>query len=144
MNISTKNLLLGFAAGAIATVTAHEIIAFVLLKAGMFPRIPWSMKPAAMSGIPQIASDMFWGGLWGSLFAVIHPQVPGPNLSVKGLIFGLVGPALVGVFILVPLLTGRIPFFLGGNPQLMLCVLLILGGFGTALGWLYGEFTKRF
>ena len=137
MELSAKNLLIGFIAGAIATVTAHEIIALVLLKAGLFPRVPWPMTPAAGTGVPQFISDMFWGGLWGVLFAAAWSLVPGSSLTMKGLIFGVLGPALLGVFILVPLLTGRIPIFLGGDLQKIACVLLILGGFGAAMGFIY-------
>lgn len=143
MTLSAKHLLLGFLAGAIATVTAHEIIALVLLKAGVFPRVPWPMTPAAMTGVPQFVSDMFWGGLWGALFAAIHASIPGDSLTIKGLIFGIIGPAIIGVFILVPLLTHRIPMFLGGDPKLILSVLLILSGFGAAMGWIYGFLVKN-
>ena len=141
--LTLKHLLMGFIAGAIAVATAHEIIDFLLLKAGLFPRVPWSMQPAAMTGVPQIVSDMFWGGLWGVLFAAIQDRMPGASLWVKGLIFGLVGPALIGVFILVPLLTGRFPLFFGGDPKPIISVLLILAGFGAAMGWLYGFLTAR-
>lgn len=143
MDLSLKNLLMGFLAAAIAVVTVHEIINFILLQAGLFPRVPWSMEPAAVTGLPQILSDAFWGGLWGVLFALIQGSIPGGSLTAKGLIFGLVGPALIGVFILVPLLTGRFPLFFGGDPKLIISVLLILGGFGAAMGWLYGRFTAR-
>jgi hypothetical protein len=141
--VSSKNLLMGFIAGAIAVATAHEIIDFLLLKAGFFPRVPWSFEPAAMTGVPQLVSDMFWGGLWGVLFALIQERIPGGSLWLKGLIFGIVGPALIGVFILVPLLTGRFPLFFGGDPKLIISVLLILAGFGAAMGWLYGFLTSR-
>lgn len=143
MNVSLKNLLMGFLAAAIATITVHELINFVLLQAGLFPRAPWSMSPAAVTGVPQVLSDTFWGGLWGMLFALIQGSIPGGNLTVKGLIFGVVGPALIGVFILLPLITGRFPLFFGGDPKLIVSVLLILGGFGAAMGWLYGLFTSR-
>lgn len=140
---SLKHLILGFLAGAIAVVTVHEIVNFVLLQAGIFPRIPWSMEPAAMTGLPQIVSDAFWGGLWGILFVLIVDNIPGRSMVIKGLVFGIVGPAIIGVFILVPLLTGRFPLFFGGNPQLIISVLLILGAFGAGMGWLYGLFTSR-
>ena len=142
MNLSIKNLALGFVAAAIATVTVHEFINFVLLKAGLFPRVPWSMAPAAVTGVPQIVSDMAWGGLWGSIFAAIYPSVPGHGLTMKGLIFGILGPALVGVFILLPLLTGRFPLFFGGDPKMIGSVLLILAGFGATTGFLYGKLAK--
>src|SRR3990172_7938232 len=94
-----KKLALGFVAGAIAVVTAHEIIDYILYAAGIFPRVPWSAAPAALTGVPQFVSDAFWGGLWGVLFALMSDKIPGANLTVKGLIFGIVGPAILGVFI---------------------------------------------
>lgn len=135
---SIKALGLGFVAGAIAVVTAHEIINFILLKAGLFPREPWSMQPSAVTGVPQIVSDMFWGGVWGILFVLLYSFIPGAGPTLKGLIFGIVGPAILGVFILVPLVTGRFPLFFGFDPKMIGSVLLILGGFGAAMGWLYG------
>lgn len=74
--ISLTKLFLGFAAGAIAVVTAHKIIDYVLYTAGIFPRVRWSISPAAITGVPQIVSDAFWGGLWGVLFALITVRVP--------------------------------------------------------------------
>lgn len=142
-DLSLKTLLMGFIAGAIAVVTVHEIIDFLLLKAGLFQRVPWSMQPSAVTGVPQIVSDMFWGGLWGVLFALIQGSIPGDSLLVKGLIFGIVGPALIGVFILVPLITGRFPLFFGGDPKPIISVLLILAGFGAGMGWLYGFLISR-
>lgn len=139
---SLKNALLGFLAGAIATVTAHEVINFALLQAGVFPRHPWSMTPAAVTGVPQIVSDAFWGGVWGVAFAALYNLLPGSGATAKGLLFGIIGPALIGVFIVVPLLTGRFPPFFGGDPALIGSVLLILAGFGAAMGWLYGMMTR--
>ena len=60
--LSLKNILMGFVAGAIAVVTAHEIIDFLLLRAGLFPRVPWSMQPAAMTGVPRSSATCFGAG----------------------------------------------------------------------------------
>lgn len=140
-DLSLKHILFGFLAGVIATVTIHELIKLALFNAGIFPRSPWSMNPAAMTGLPQIASDAFWGGLWGALFAVVFDYVPGAGATSKGLVFGILGPALLGVFLLVPLITGRFPVFFGGDPKMIGSVLLILAGFGAATGWLYSLFV---
>jgi hypothetical protein len=141
--ISPKSLTFGFIAGAIAVATAHEIINFILLKAGLFPRQPWSLQPSAVTGVPQIVSDMFWGGMWGILFVLLYSFIPGEGPTIKGLIFGIVGPAILGVFILVPLITGRFPLFFGFDPKMVGSVLLILAGFGAAMGWLYGLLDDR-
>jgi hypothetical protein len=141
--ISFKSLALGFVAGAIAVVTVHEFINFILLQAGIFPRVPWSMNPSAVTGVPQIVSDMFWGGVWGIIFVLLYSYIPGGGPTVKGLIFGILGPAIIGVFILVPLITGRFPLFFDFDPKLIGSVLLILAGFGAGMGWLYGVMDQR-
>ncbi len=141
--ISLKSLAFGFIAGAIAVVTVHEIIDLILNKAGVFPRVPWSMEPSAVTGVPQIVSDMFWGGVWGIVFVLLYAFIPGGSPALKGLIFGVLGPAILGVFILVPLITGRFPLFFDFDPKLVGSVLLILAGFGAGMGWLYGLLDGR-
>jgi hypothetical protein len=143
MEISLKHLALGFVAGAIAVVTVHELINYILHAMGLFPRVPWSMEPSAVTGVPQIVSDMFWGGLWGVLFVLLLGIIPGGSLPVQGLIYGIVAPAILGVFILVPLITGRFPLFFGGDIKLIGSVLLILAGWGAATGWLYGFLASK-
>lgn len=141
---SFKSIIFGFIAGAIATVTVHEAINYGLLQAGIFPRVPWSMEPVPGFGIPQIVSDAAWGGLWGVIFALILGDVPKGSMTLKGIILGILGPALVGVFILVPILTSKFPLFFNGDTNMIGSVLLILAGFGAATAWLYGFMTSGF
>lgn len=143
-----RNIILGFIAGAIATVTVHELINLAILNAGVdFPRQPWSLDPVAVRfgassmEIPRLASDMIWGGVWGSVFAIILGSVPKGSMTLKGILLGLLGPALLGVFILVPIIKGD-ELFLGGNMTAIGSVLAILAGFGAATAWLYGFFTS--
>ena len=140
-----KAILLGFLAGAIATLTVHEIISWIFTT-GIWTgwgRHSWNMAPAAMTGVPQIVSDTFWGGAWGALFPVIFGMYPKGPLTFKGMLFGIIGPALIGVFIAMPMLTQRWPLFLDGNSSLVIPVLCILAGFGAAVGWLYGFFAYK-
>ena len=138
MSGTVGKIIYGFIAGAIAVVTVHELINYGLLQAGLFPRVPWSLNPSAMTGVPQIVSDAFWGGVWGSLFAMLVGGGP-----VRGALFGMIGPALLGVFVLVPLLTERFPMFFGGAPNMIGSVLLILAGWGAATAWLYGRMSSN-
>jgi len=143
MNV-LKAIILGFIAGAIATVTVHEVISWLFLNFWTgWPRPSWSMTPAAYTGVPQIMSDTFWGGVWGALFPLVFGTMPRGPLTFKGLLYGLIGPALIGVFIAVPLMTGRFPPFFGGDMSKIIPVLTILGGFGASLGWLYGFFAYK-
>ena len=137
-----KAIVLGFIAGAIATLTVHEIISAIFHNPNVWtgwPRQSWNLEPAEMTGVPQIISDMFWGGLWGSLFGLILGSRPRGSMTVRGAILGLVGPALIGVFLAVPLLTQKSPFF-GGDSSKIIPVLVILACFGAATAWLYGMF----
>lgn len=141
MNI--KSLALGFLAGAIAVVTVHELVKLLVVQAGLISVTPWSMAPVAITGVPAIVSATFWGGLWAALFAAIAHLIPGNSLTIKGLIFGVLGPALLGVFILVPLIKGSGPIFFGGAPAPLIAVTLILASWGAATGWLYGFLKSR-
>jgi hypothetical protein len=67
---------------------------------------------------------------------------PRGSMTLRGLLFGILGPALIGVFVAVPLVTGRFPLFFDGAPNMIGSVLLILAGWGAATAWLYGFFTS--
>jgi hypothetical protein len=145
---SLKSIIFGLIAGAIATVTIHELINYGLLQAGVFPRVPWSLDPVDVkvgsvvyAQIPRLVSDALWGGLWGVIFALVLGDAPRGSMTFKGALLGILGPALVGVFILFPMMTGRFPMFFGGDFGLVGSVLLILAGFGAATAWLYGFFS---
>jgi hypothetical protein len=149
-NVALTSLLLGFIAAALAVVTVHQVIVYVLAMYKFLPAtsVAWSMKPLAPFGVPQIVNSMFWGGLWGALFAVIWPKLPGGAMWLRGLIYGW----LIVIFsnwMLVPFIKGVLLkqpnqlFFGGGDPARMLATLAILSGFGLTLGLLYGLMRPR-
>lgn len=140
---SPKSIMMGFVAGALATATTHELIKLGLFHAGVFPQAPWSLEPATVSGMPEILSTMFWGGIWGAIFAIVLGRVPMGSMTFRGAALGILGPALIGVFLLVPFLKGQ-PFFAGGDPNMIASVLLIFAGFGATTAWLYGFMTAGF
>jgi hypothetical protein len=65
-------------------------------------------------------------------------------MTLKGALLGILGPALVGVFVLVPILTSKIPLFFNGDVNLIWPMVVILAGFGAATAWLYGFMTSGF
>jgi hypothetical protein len=148
--VSPKSLLLGFVAAAIAVLTVHQGIVYLFASYKMLPptSVAWSMKPFGPWGVPQIANSVFWGGLWGVLFAAIWPKLPGGAMWLRGLIFGLL-VAVVSNWMLVPFIKGvifNVPkqvYFGGFAPDRMLITLCILGGFGAMLGLVYGLLRGR-
>jgi hypothetical protein len=140
---SLKNLILGFVAGAIASVTVGELIKYGLYTHGYVQTPPWSVEPTDLLAMPQIVSDMLWGGVWGAIFALVLGNAPVGSMTVRGAILGIFGPAILGIFLLRPYFRGEAAL-LGGDPTLLGSVLLIMAGFGAATAWLYGFMTAGF
>ncbi len=123
----------GFVAAAIAVLVAHQVMALALYLIGWVPNAPYSFRPNAF-GVPTILNSMFWGGLWGIAFAFVAPKIPISATWLKGIVLGLIGPLLIGGWIVMATIRGQ-ALFAGFVPQRMLIGALILGAFG--LGWIY-------
>ena len=139
-------IVLGFIAAAISVLIVHEGIVYLLAQAGRIDlsRLPvWSMRPIPPFDVPDLVNRIFWGGLWGALFGLIYEWVPGAMAWLKGLIFGLF-VVVVSNWILLPLIKGQVfgqpnqVFFGHFDPARMLNTIAIVGGFGLALGVIYG------
>jgi hypothetical protein len=127
-------LLLGFAAGALATLTFHQMTVWVLSAVGMSEGTPYSFRAIPPFGVPQVFNAAFWGGLWGCVFALLADRFPRSwPLWLAGLVFGAVGPTLVGWFIVAPI-KGR-PIANGFVPARMINGPIInsMWGLGTAV-----------
>jgi hypothetical protein len=133
----------GFVAAAVSVVAVHEGITYALAEAGLTARVGWDMQPVPPWGVPRLVNSVFWGGLWGALFAMVYDRLPGRGAWLRGLIFGLF-IVVVGSWTLVPLIKGRVfgqpdqVLFGGLDPRRMLATTLIVGGFGLGLGVVYG------
>jgi len=67
--------------------------------------------------------------------------VPKGSMTLRGAVLGIVGPALLGVFVAAPLLNGN-ELFLGGDVNLIWPVLVVTAVFGAITAWLYGFFSS--
>jgi hypothetical protein len=132
--------LLGFVAAALAVVIVHQGLVYGLGLLGATAWKPWSLAPIPPFGVPSLLSQMFWGGLWGALFALLWRSLPGGSLVLKGLLFGIAGPLVAGRWLLVPLLKGE-PLFAGFNSNTMLVQAIIIPLFGAGLAWFYGRLS---
>ncbi len=156
-------IIIGFLAGALAVLLAHQPIILGLKSIGMLPAastaynmLPLGNAPPALSnlfkgfgfaGWPILFNQLFWGGLLGSLFGLIHGKIPGGIMLIKGLIFGLLMVVLSN-WMLVPFIKGQLFGFPNQNyfanfiPDRMLVAAIIQSGFGMATGVLYGLFRR--
>ncbi len=140
-----KAMVLGFIAGAIATVTVHEIISAVFNNTAYWTgwgRVSWDLSPNEF-GVPKLRERHVLGRALGRSVPGHLRHAAEGSADLQGPALRLIGPALIGVFIAVPLLTQRFPIFMDGRAELVVPVLVILAGFGAALGWLYGFFAYK-
>jgi hypothetical protein len=146
MQFDARNLMFGFIAGALAVPIFHQSMVLVLHLLGFTPNFPWNFAP--MRGgifslpIPMLVNSMFWGGLWGVLFAAVAGLIPIGATALKGLAFGLAGTWLLGNGILVPFFKSG-TFFWGFNPANMWRGALINGFFGVGVALIYKVLAKR-
>jgi len=143
-------IALGFIAAAISVLIVHQTIVYVLAQYGLGRSTPWSLRPLGYGPfptLPLLANNVFWGGLWGILFAFFHPWLPSTMMWLKGLTFGLF-IVLVSNWTLLPLIRQHVfsyppqALFSGFDPMRMLAVVLIVGGFGLGLGIIYGLIAR--
>ena len=144
-------IVLGFIAAAISVLVVHETIIYLLNAAGYIPGRGWAMTPAIPPwNVPRLVNNVFWGGLWGVLFALLYDRIPGGMAWLKGLIFGLF-IVVVSNWTLLPLIRGQVfgitrppqVLFGGFDPTRMVIVVLIVGGFGLGLGVIYGLLARK-
>jgi hypothetical protein len=138
----TKQLTFGFVAGALAVVVFHQLMVLVLHLMGQAPNFPWSFRPIPPWAVPAIINQMFWGGLWGAAFAAIGAMIPLSSDLGRGVVFGLLGPWLLGNGILVPLFKSGTLLW-GFNPQNMWRGALIGAVFGLGIAVFMRLFRGR-
>jgi hypothetical protein len=135
MNNTVKRVSIGWIAGFVATLTAHQIMIAILAQAGVIATTAWRMAPVPPLGVPSVVSLAFWGGVWGIAFAFLAPRFPrGRTFWLAALIFGALGPSLVAWFVAAPL-KGQ-PMAAGFQPAAMLVSLVVNGAWGLATGWI--------
>lgn len=147
-------VLLGFLAAAISVLIVHQGIIYALGQYGMTRSVPWNMAPLGygpVASLPMLANNVFWGGMWGVVFALIYDWLPGAASWLKGLVFGIL-VVILSNWIFLPLIR-QYAFnyppqplfggFNGSNPMVLLPAFLVLAGFGLGLGIIYGLIARR-
>jgi hypothetical protein len=154
MHGTLGRIVLGFVAAAISVLIVHQTIIYVFGMYGMTRTVPWSLRPLGYGPVPWmplLGNNVFWGGIWGVVFALAYSWLPGQWSWLKGLIFGI----LVVIFsnwIFLPLIRQHVfnfppqPLFAGfngSNPMVLLPSFLLIAGFGLGLGIIYGLLARQ-
>jgi hypothetical protein len=135
-----RDLGLGFLAGALAVAVFHQGMVWVLNQIGLIQSQVYAMRGVPPFGVPTILNQMFWGGLWGLLFAAIADRLPPWPLLLLGVAFGVLGPVLASWFVVAPL--KGTPIAAGWVPQRMLASILINSCWGIGLALLYAGLRR--
>jgi hypothetical protein len=141
--------LLGFLAGAIAVVIAHQVMVLLLYLIGQIPNPPYSFRGNQI-GVPLLINQMFWGGLWGVLYGFIVGSFPAAWPTwMNGLVFGLGVHSIIGNWVVVPLIRNLFvavpqPLFSGWVPLRMLIGVLIGTAFGMGVAYVFAALTRYF
>jgi len=137
-----KTAALGFLAGALATLTFHQIAIGVLNALGVIPSGPYSLRPIPPLGVPAVLNLAFWGGVWGIVWALVADRLPRSwPVWLAGLLFGAIAPTLVGWFVVAPL-KGQ-PVAQRFNIARMWIGPLVNGVWGLGTALIYGLLQRR-
>jgi hypothetical protein len=132
--------IIGFVAGAIAVATFHQLMVLALATAGLTQGAFYSLRPIPPLGVPEIVNQMFWGGVWGVVFALIVDRLPPWRAVVIGPLFGLCGPVLFGWTVMA--LIRHEALFGGFEPRRMLASVLINSCYGLGLGLIFAGLRR--
>lgn len=135
------NVLKGIIAGFVATLVL-SVIMVIKSAMGLMPELDLiSTLSSMMGGSPMlgwIVHLLIGVVIWGGLFAVLEPKLPGSSLWFEGVIFG-VGAWLLIMIVVMPL--AGIGFFgmhLGILVPIMTLMMHMI--YGAVLGGVYTEF----
>lgn len=127
-------LIAGFLCGAISVLVFHQG-ALALMNLAHFTHVPlYATAATAPWGVPQIGSQVFWGGLWGAILAAFFMPLWGGALLVAGTLFGAFALSVVAWFVVAPI--KGLGIAAGAVPMTMAAGFLANAawGFGTSLG----------
>ncbi|MFM9975909.1 MAG: hypothetical protein ACKVON_15210 [Beijerinckiaceae bacterium] len=144
MTLSARTIAFGFLTGVIAVLLFHQGMVLILHLMKYLPNFPWNFKGSVGPlGVPVLVNQMFWGGLWGIAFALLGHLIPIANTLLRGAIFGLVGPYLLGNGLLVPLFKQSGQFIWTWPSTRLVIGALIGGAFGIGVALVHGALAKR-
>lgn len=139
--IAGRNLVVGFVGGVLAVAVFHQSAVYLIGLAGFGETSVYSFRPTYPLGVPRVMSQMFWGGLWGILFATIVDHRPSHwPVAAFGIVFGVVVPTLFGIFVVTPMRGQAIVTVL--TIRRLGPAILINGTFGLGLALIFDRLRR--
>src|SRR5438105_15514187 len=130
--MNVRRVFLAWLAGFLGTIVFHQLALWLLHRAGMTPRAPFSMTPVPPFGVPAVISLAFWGGVWGIIMIPIIARIRNDAAYwLAAIVFGAVLPTLVAGLIVAPLKHLPVPH----TGSMLVLGLIVNGawGLGTAV-----------
>ncbi|HUX25588.1 MAG TPA: DUF6789 family protein [Burkholderiales bacterium] len=139
-----NNIVKGVIAGFVATVVL-SLLMVMKSAMGLMPELDVISMLSTMMGsglaMGWIAHFMIGTVIWGGLFALLAPSLPGGSLWLKGVMFG-VGAWLLMMVAVMPMAgAGLFGMKFGMVAPVMTLVLHVI--FGTVLGGVYAALQNR-
>lgn len=138
--------------GIIAGFAATVVLSAIMIMKSMMGVMPafnaikdWSTLlsgfglPASMA-VAWIAHFIVGTFVWGGLYAILRPQLPGSTL-VSGIVFGIL--AWLGMMLFFMPLVGHGLFALGIGPMVTMATLMLHVIFGAVMGFVYGKLGQE-
>ena len=132
-------VVLEWFAGFCATIFFHQPALWLLHRAGMTPRAPYSMTPVPPFGVPAVISLAFWGGVWGILMIPAIARIRNDAMYyLAAIIFGAILPTLVAGLIVAPLKHQPIPH----SPSMLILGFVVNAAWGLGTALLFHFFAR--
>ena len=140
MNNIVKGVIAGFAATVVLS-----LLMMMKSAIGLMPELDVIAMLSAMMGsglaMGWVAHFMIGSLVWGGLFALLAPKLPGGSLWLKGVFFGVVAWVLMMVAIMPMAGAGVFGMKFGMLAPVMTLVLHLI--FGAVLGGVYAALRNR-
>ncbi len=106
MSSLINRTMIGFIAGALSVLTFHQAMIGLLHATGLIGFAPFPLGAVGPLRVPHLLDMCFWGGVWGILYGILAPRLPGPAW-LQGVLLG-VAAVLAGHLLVTPLKGGSI------------------------------------
>jgi hypothetical protein len=136
-----RSHVVGFVGGVLAVAVFHQSAVYLIGLAGIGEASVYSFRPTYPLGVPRVMSQMFWGGLWGILFAALVDRRPSHwPIATLGILFGVFVPTLFGIFVVTPMRGQTIVSVL--TFRRLGPAMLINGSFGLGLALIFERLRR--